>query len=146
MYRNSEGYPSPVEGYVLSKIAREEKQRAKAQRKTELFRRPLVYVASPYAGNVAHNVQMAKKYCRFVIEQQKNPIASHLLYTRFLNDKNPEEREIGRMYGLALLARCKEVWVFGEYISPGMKAEIDAATKLGKPVRYFTEKMEEKQT
>ena len=144
MYRNSEGYPAPVEGYVMAKLMREEKERRKAMRRRELYLRPLVYVVSPYAGDTERNVQQAKKYCRYVIEKKCNPIASHLYYTRFLNDDVPAERQMGTMYGLALLARCKEVWVFGEYISPGMQTEIEVATQLGKTIRYFTEKMEEK--
>lgn len=143
MYKNSEGYPAPVEGYVIAKIMREEKERKKGQRRNALLRRPLVYIVSPYAGNIDYNIKMAKQYCRFAVVNEKNPLASHLIYTRFLRDNNPDEREIGMMYGLALLARCAEVWVFGQYISKGMREEIRFAERLGKPIRYFTEKMEE---
>ena len=40
---------------------------------------------------------------------------------------------------LALLSRCAELWVFGDYISEGMKIEIDYAQREDKPVRYVSE-------
>ena len=65
------------------------------------------------------------------------PVASHLLYPQILNDSNPRERELGLMFGLALLAICDEIWVFteGGEISSGMAKEIEEAKRLGIPVR-----------
>ena len=40
-----------------------------------------------------------------------------------------------------LLEWCDELWVFGEVISEGMKQEIEWAKD--KPIRYFTEDLEE---
>jgi hypothetical protein len=40
-------------------------------------------------------------------------------------------------HGKALLAMCKEVWVFGDIISSGMQAEIELAEELGIPIKYF---------
>ena len=53
MYRNSEGYASPVEGEVMAKMMREykQKQREKYQREQELRSRPKVYIVSPFAGD-----------------------------------------------------------------------------------------------
>ena len=50
-------------------------------------------------------------------------------------DVNPAERDLGLMFGLALLRLCDEVWVFGDP-SPGMKQEIEEAKRLHKPVKY----------
>ena len=55
-----------------------------------------------------------------------------------LNDNSEEERELGLMFGLSLLAVCDEIWVFGE-VSAGMQQEITEAKKLGKRVRYMKE-------
>ena len=96
-----------------------------------------IYVCSPYAGDVDGNIRNAYRYCRFVIENGKNPIASHLLYPQFLDDDSPEERKIGLELGLDLLRVCDELWCFGSRISKGMKAEITMAEELGIPVRRF---------
>ena len=91
------------------------------------------------AAPVDNNVKAAIRYCRFAIDNKKMPIAAHLLYPQIVDDNNPVEREIGTMYGLALLALCDEVWCFGKTLSPGMKQEIEEAKHLGKPIKYFDE-------
>ena len=69
--------------------------------------------------------------------QIRLPVASHILYAAsgMLKDDDPVERELGLMFGLALLKGCDEDWVFGD-ISPGMAAEIEEAKRLHKPVIY----------
>ena len=66
------------------------------------------------------------------------PIASHLLYPQMLDDNNPDEREMGLMFGLALLAVCDEIWVFGE-VSARVAREVAEAKRLKKRIRYFEE-------
>jgi hypothetical protein len=73
-----------------------------------------------------------------VIDAGYMPIASHLLYPQILNDNDPAERNMGLMFGLALLKLCDEVWVFGS-ISSGMAQEIEEAKRLNKKVTYFEE-------
>lgn len=103
----------------------------------------LIYVASPYAGDVEQNVENAKEYCRYVMEQGKAPLASHLLYPQMLDDSSPAERGLGTRMGLELLARCDGLWAFGTP-SPGMEAEMAVAERLGIPVRQITmEELEE---
>ena len=99
--------------------------------------RKLVYIASPYAGDVAGNTVFAIDACRFCIAQGHVPIAVHLLYTQMLDDSNPEQREIGLNLGHQVLSRCDELWVCGNRISPGMAAEIAEAEKLSIPVRMI---------
>ena len=43
----------------------------------------LVYIASPYAGDIPNNVERAKEYCKQALEQGVIPIAPHLLYPQF---------------------------------------------------------------
>lgn len=103
----------------------------------------LIYVASPYAGDVEQNVENAKEYCRYVMEQGGVPLPSHLLYPQMLDDSSPAQRGLGTRMGLELLARCDGLWAFGE-ISPGMEAEMAEAERLGIPVRQVTmEELEE---
>lgn len=91
----------------------------------------LVYIASPYAGDIEFNTRMAIEYCRYAAGRGVIPLAPHLLLTRFLCESNPQEREQGITMGLRLLAVCSELWVFGNRISVGMCCEIAEAEKLG---------------
>ena len=97
-----------------------------------------VYVASPFAGDVEENIKKTKGYCKFVVDEGMIPLAPHLHYPQFLDDNNPQEREIGLMFSLSLLSKCDELWVFGR-ISKGVRGEIDTAEKIGIPIRYFLE-------
>ena len=136
MYRNSEGYADPTAGAVMRRMMKEYRQRQK-QHYADKNRRK-VYVASRYAGDVEANVKAAIRYCRLVIDRGYMPIASHLLYPRILRDDDPVERELGMLFGLALLRDCDEVWVFGE-VSPGVAREIEEAKRLQKRIRFMEE-------
>jgi hypothetical protein len=98
----------------------------------------LVYICSPYAGNIEENIRFAKAACRYAMKQGCTPIAPHLLYPQFLNDAVPIEREAGIQMGLRVLASCEELWVCGNYISTGMEKEIAEAKRLGIPVRRIS--------
>ena len=135
IYKNNEGYADPTAGIAMSRMMKEYRQR---QRKRYANKnRKKVYVASKYAGDVRINVRDTIRYCRFVIAEGHMPVASHILYAAsgMLRDEDASDRELGCLFGLALLAVCDEVWVFGE-ISPGMKAEIEEAKRLRKPIVY----------
>ena len=136
MYRNSEGYADPTAGAAMRQMMKEYRQLQK-QHYADKNRRK-VYVASRYAGDVDTNVKNAIRYCRLVIDRGYMPIASHLLYPRILRDDDPVERELGMLFGLALLRDCDEVWVFGE-VSPGVAREIEEAKRLQKRIRFVEE-------
>lgn len=116
---NNEGYPDPTAFGALSSIENE-------SRALRAFR-PIVYICSPFAGDIEKNVVAARAYSRFAVEQGYIPIAPHLLFPQFLNDNDPKERELGLFFGNAIMSKCSEVWVFGGHISPGMEAEIKRA-------------------
>ena len=97
----------------------------------------LIYVASPYCGNVAENEEYAKGACRFVMESGHAFFAPHLLYPRILDDTVPEERKLGMNMGLTMLSKCDELWAFGVVMSKGMQREIAEAERLGIPVQHF---------
>ena len=136
MYRNSEGYADPTAGAAMRRMMKEYRQRQK-QHYADKNRRK-VYVASRYAGDVEANVKAAIRYCRLIIDRGYMPIASHLLYPQILRDDDPVERELGILFGLALLRDCDEVWVFGE-VSPGVAREIEEAKQLQKRIRFVEE-------
>ena len=53
----------------------------------------LVFISSPYAGNVEANTAFAKAACLFAVKQGVVPIAVHLMYPQILDDRIPTERE-----------------------------------------------------
>lgn len=105
---------------------------------------PLVYVCSPYRGNIEENISNARKYSRFAFDKKNIPITPHLLYPQFLNDNDLFERNIAiHKINYVLLGLCQEVWVFGDAITDGMKREILIAEKRKKKIRYFNKNLEE---
>lgn len=134
-YFNREGYPSPTEYYAELHIMQEERAKRKALAKF----RPLVYICSPFAGDVKKNVRKARLYSRLAVKRGYLPITPHLLFPQFLNDRDEFERKLGMKMGLVLMLKCREVWVFGQP-SAGMNTEIKRALIKGMPVRYFNEK------
>jgi hypothetical protein len=135
-YQNGEGYPDPTAAEALANIQNSEKQALRAFR-------PIVYICSPYSGDVEGNVAAARHYSRFAVEQGYIPIAPHLLFPQFLDDSRPDERELGLFFGNALMSKCSEVWVFGNRISSGMESEIKRAKWKNHCLRYFTEECQE---
>lgn len=138
-FYNSEGYPDPTHYAVEMKMAKEERERKRALHQF----RPIVYICSPFSGDVKENKKKARTYSRFAVKKGYLPITPHLLFPQFLDDENPDEREIGLHMGLVLMTKCVEVWVFGEKRSEGMKREIKKAKWRGKTIRYFTSDLQE---
>lgn len=114
----------------------------KEERALRAFR-PIVYICSPYAGDVSKNVENARKFSRFAVDKGYIPIAPHLLFPQFLNDANPRERQLGLFFGNALMSKCSEVWVFGGRISDGMEEEIKRARWKNYRLRFFTDDLQE---
>ena len=98
---------------------------------------PIVYIASPYAGDVKRNAEMARRYSRYAIDQGCIPITPHLWLPVILSEAT--ERELAISIDLRLLDLVSELWVCGNVISEGMKREIAHATEAGVPVRYIKE-------
>lgn len=105
--------------------------------------RPLVYVCSPMARDIPGNMEQARKFCRFALERGQIPLAPHLLFPQFMDDADPEEREIMTLMDIVLLGKCSELWVFGDPITEGMNTKIEVAKRRRQPVRYFNNAYEE---
>ena len=105
--------------------------------------RPLVYICSPLSGNVPANTEKARKYCRFALDQGQIPLAPHLMYPQFMNDDDPEERELAIFMDIVLLGKCSELWVFGDLITDGMNTEIEVAKRRRQTIRYFSSDLQE---
>lgn len=133
---NSEGYYDPVPFEALSKIEREEQ----AMRKSAAYL-PMVYVCSPYSGNVGENLAKARIYSRFAVMKNTIPFAPHLLLPQYISEEH--ERDLALFMNKVFLGKCAELWVFGSEVSAGMSEEIVQARKMRKKIRYFTEELQE---
>ena len=133
---NAEGYYDPTAHEALTAIEKLEKAQARTYR-------PMVYICSPYSGNVEVNSESAKRYSKFAVYMGCIPITPHLFFTQFLDDNNKEERELGLFFGNVLMSKCSELWVFGSTISSGMSSEILRAKRKKYTIRYFSDDCKE---
>ena len=131
-YFNEEHYPDPTAYQAILNIENEVRSY-----------KAMVYICSPYAGDVERNIRNAQRYSRFAVSRGVIPLAHHLLFTQFLDDKVMMERELGMQFGRVLMARCGEVWVFGDDITRGMAAEIKLAKWMNRRIRYFDDDLRE---
>ena len=127
---NHEGYLDPTAHDALSNI------------KEARVWKPLVYIASPYAGDVIQNTANAIRYCRFAVDSGAIPLAPHLFLPRFMSEAT--ERKDAMFMNKVFLGKCEQLWVFGDRITDGMAAEIAKAKKRRMPIRYFTDDCKEK--
>ena len=105
--------------------------------------RPMIFICSPFAGSVQANIQNARRYSRFAYISGYMPITPHLMYPRFLDDKQVKDRQDGMERGLRLLDLCEELWVFGEHYSSGMQREISHALGTHMTIRFFDRECKE---
>ena len=128
-YTNPEGYADSVPYQAISNIEREQKRY-----------KPIVYICSPYSGDVEGNTEKAKQYSRYAVNQGAIPIAPHLLFPQFMEEET--ERDLAMFMDIAILSKCKELWVFGEPTA-GMQSEIAYAERKEMTIKYFSEYMKE---
>ncbi len=100
--------------------------------------RKLIYVASPYRGDVKANIDFAKRMAMFVIENDGCPFVPHLMYPQFLDDNVEEERALGIELDCDIIAKCDELWAFVDNgLTEGMQHEIHFAMEHDIPVRMY---------
>lgn len=121
MLYNNEGYLDSTAYEAINNINNEKK---------------IVFICSPYKGDIRVNTIRAKRYGRYAVTKKQVPIIPHLMYTQFLDEDNFDERAMGLEMGLILLSKCQEIWVFGSRISKGMEIEIEKAKEMKIPIRY----------
>ena len=93
---NSEGYPDPTAHDAVMNIEKELKKW-----------RPLVYICSPYSGDVEMNTQKARRYSRFAVDQDAIPLATHLLLPQFMSETT--ERDLALFMDMVIIGRCEEM-------------------------------------
>lgn len=128
-YRNPEGYADPVPYQAISNMDKEQKRYM-----------PMVYICSAYSGDMECNADKARRYSRFAVDVGRIPIAPHLLLPQFLKEES--ERELAMFMDIAILSKCKELWVFGK-LTTGMLNEIAYAKRKQMTIKYFNEECKE---
>jgi hypothetical protein len=92
----------------------------------------LIYVCSPYRGDVKRNKEYARHLTRVALEHGLVPVTPHLYITEVTNEDKPEEREMGLNAGNEILRICNFILVGDKYgISSGMSQEIQKAKESG---------------
>ena len=128
-YRNPEGYADPVPYQAISNMDKEQKRYM-----------PMVYICSAYSGDVEGNTEKARRYSRFAVDAGRIPIAPHLLLPQFMEEES--ERELAMFRDIAILSKCRELWVFGNPTA-GMLNEIAYAERKQMTIKYFNEECKE---
>ena len=128
-YRNPEGYADPVPYQAISNMDKEQKHYM-----------PMVYICSAYSGDVECNTEKARRYSRFAVDAGRIPIAPHLLLPQFMEEES--ERELAMFMDIAILSKCRELWVFGKPTA-GMLNEIAYAERKQMTIKYFNEECKE---
>ena len=128
-YRNPEGYADPVPYQAISNMDKEQKRYM-----------PMVYICSAYSGDVEGNTEKARRYSRFAVDAGRIPIAPHLLLPQFMEEES--ERELAMFMDIAILSKCRELWVFGKPTAV-MLNEITYAERKQMTIKYFNEECKE---
>ena len=102
----------------------------------------LVYLESPYAGEIEKNIKYARLCMKDSLDRGEYPFASHLLYTQenILNDNDPVERTLGIVAGFAFAKLCSKTVIYADLgISNGMMLGIEDAIRNKRiiEVRYL---------
>lgn len=95
----------------------------------------VVYIAHPIGGDVENNIKKVIAICRTVNLETSDvvPFVPYLSDLYALDDNTPSERERGLKNGLSLLKKgfINEIWLYGDRISNGMRAEINICKQVG---------------
>ncbi|MHB8313903.1 MAG: DUF7768 domain-containing protein [Candidatus Dormibacteria bacterium] len=102
-----------------------------AEQAERTLRRPkaLVYVAMSN-----RNFFWRQQLTKFVLDEGRVPVTPFMLFDYYLLHTVPKDLVREAMNNL--IARCEEMWVFGE-LSLGLKVQVGIAKRMRKPVRYF---------
>ena len=130
VFLNHEGYRDPTPALAM-RCAGEDSSCARFPFS------PVVYIASPYAGDTKYNTMKARRYCRFAVSRGCIPIAPHLLFPQFMDEDADRDRAL--FFDRVILSKCAELWVMGDTLSPGMKMEIKQARARNMVIRHFSE-------
>lgn len=98
-----------------------------------------VYVCAPLGGDIEGNLEKVRTYTAYALRCGTAPVVPHF-YAECLDDNDPKDREVGLAAGMSLLWLCDEVWIFGDTVTDGMRAELKFSKNLNIRTRHITEK------
>lgn len=129
---NPSGCPDPTAFEVL-----------KHDQRTRFGYRPLVYVCSPFAGDTRANVALARCFSAALVERGCIPVTPHLLFPQFMDDADPDARELAMFMGRIVMSKCEQVWIYAPQVSAGMHEEARWARHLDLPITFVNHDFEE---
>jgi len=89
---------------------------------------PVIFIESPYAGNVVTNVEYAKAAMLDSIKRGETPIVAHLMFPRAMDDGDPRQRELALRMCRTLRTRCDAVAFYVDLgTSDGMRRAMEEA-------------------
>jgi len=98
----------------------------------------IVYIAHPIAGDLERNLERIRVIVKMVnhIYTDIVPFVPYYADVVSLDDNDPGDRARGIANSREIFLRgvIDEVWLFGDEVSPGMRAETELAKELGIPV------------
>lgn len=97
----------------------------------------LVYVCSPYRGDIRRNKEYARELTKIALDNGFLPVTVHLYLTEVVDDNDSEQRKRGLAAGMKILENCKYILIGEKYgVSEGMKAEMIMAALKGIVMLY----------
>jgi hypothetical protein len=92
-----------------------------------------------YMRALEENTTHAEHACNLIARAGGVPYAPHLLFPRFFDDRNADERALSIGCGLKMITICDEAWFYlptwRSVLSTGMTGEKTFAEKIGVPTR-----------
>lgn len=106
------------------------------------------YIISRYRGSEREqkfNRNVARYFCKQLLDEGKIPVAPHIYYTQFLDDNFRDDRECGLKLGIMELRHSQSflLVIIDGVISEGMKREIVEVSRMGIPGRIVAMTHEE---
>ena len=104
----------------------------------------IAFISSAYRGPSVFaeqdNARIAQAMSLYAMKQGYAPFASHLLYTQFLDDQNPQHRQFGISMGHEFMHMASIMYVYQPHteISTGVRGDVLLATEHCVHIEYLT--------
>ena len=96
-----------------------------------MMNRTFAYVCAPVNHVTGLASGKLKEYSKTLYELGYLPICPGLMFSRFLSDSVPEQRDARKAMSLELLRRCRVLVLCSNEVTEEMEAEIMLAKRLG---------------
>lgn len=93
--------------------------------------RTFAYVCAPVNHATGFASGKLKEYSKTLYELGYLPVCPCMMFSRFLSDAVPEQREARRSMSLELLRRCRVLVLCSDEVTEEMETEILLAKRLG---------------